>query len=273
MSMWRRRPKYNCKAYREDKHVHRGPDRVDILTFKYKEMCKMDSSSDSESDASPRWSDTSSKGNVSGAAERRAAQKLPSLTHKPTGWHNVCIDPYDGSSEDSCSSMNGSRRPKKGTCRFWGKFRRGTAMHGPLPKEAKRSGTTDGAGGSHFGDIHMSSDSEIDFTNQNGNWPSSDVKDSKAGVLEDSGVFTRSPSDPPGPALSTVGGDCVRAVRGSSNENDQETPTPQLQSPDCTTGYDSLSKRKLVLPQGEMGYWHRKRQCMTKVEEESHSPE
>ncbi|XP_062379254.1 uncharacterized protein LOC134067820 isoform X2 [Sardina pilchardus] len=269
MSMWRRRSKYICKANREDKHVHRGPDRVDILTFKYK-MCKMDSSSDSESDASPRWSDTSSKGNVSGAAERKSAQKLPSMTHKQTGWHNVCIDPYDGSSEDSCTSTNDSRRPKKGSCRFWVKFRRGTAMHGPLPKEVKRNGTADGAGGSHFGDIHMLSDPEIDITNQKGNWPSSDVNDSEAKVLEDSGVFIKSLSDSPSPALLTDGGDCVQSLHGPSNGNSQEAATPP---PDYITGHDSLFKRKLFPAQGEMGYWHRKRQCVTKIDRESNSPE
>ncbi|XP_041928718.1 uncharacterized protein LOC121693391 [Alosa sapidissima] len=264
MSTWRRRSKYNCKANREDKHVHRGPDRVDILTFKYKEMCKMDSSSDSESDASPRWSDTSSKGNVSSAAERKAAQKLPSMTHKPTGWHNVCIDPYDGSSEDSCTSTNDSRRPKKGSCRFWVKFRRGSAMHGPLPKEVKRSGPADGAG-----DIHMLSDPEIDITNQKGHWPSSDVNGSEAKVLEDSGVFTKSLSDSPSPVLLTDGGDCVQSLHGPSNENSQETGT---QPPDYISGHDSLFKRKLFPAQGEMGYWNRKRQCVTKMGRESNSP-
>ncbi|KAL2098694.1 hypothetical protein ACEWY4_005174 [Coilia grayii] len=270
MSVWRRRSKYICKAHREEKHIHRGPDRVDILTLRYKEMCKMDSSSDSETDASPRWSDTSSKGNASGASERKAAQKLPSVVHKPTGWHNVRIDPYDGSSEDSCTSANDSRRPKKGSCRFWGKCRRGTAVHGSLPRVVRRCGPIDGGGGSLFGDVHMSSDSEDDFTNQDVNWPCRDVRDSKAVVLEDSGVSTRSPSDSAVSALFPVGGDSVPLMQGSSNDTNQDSAASRPQSPDCITGHDSLFKRKLFL---ETGYWHRKRQCVTNMEEEGINPE
>ncbi|KAL4613109.1 hypothetical protein GN956_G23371 [Arapaima gigas] len=79
-----------------------GTGCVEKLALKYMEMCKVESSTDSGSDTSPRWSDTSTKGCTSSVCERRTLQKMMSFVSKPAGYHHlVGLDPYDGSSEDS----------------------------------------------------------------------------------------------------------------------------------------------------------------------------
>lgn len=134
-------------------------------------------------------------------------------------------------------------------------------MHAPPPKDMKRSGPADGPGGTHFADIHMLSDTEMDLTKGNANWPSGDVKDCNAEVLEDSGVFTRSPSASQTPAPLTGASHCVlSAAKGSP---DKSGPKTAAHSSGSITGHDPLSKRKLLFVQGEMGSWHRKRQCVT----------
>lgn len=137
-------------------------------------------------------------------------------------------------------------------------------MHGPLPKEVKRSGTADGLGGTHFADIHMLSDTEIDFTKKNYSWPPNDVKDSKA--EEDSGVFTRSPFGSHRPALLNVASDCVQsAANDSPDKTSEETAARPYGN---ITGHDSLFKRK---PQGEVGSWHRKKRCVATGQREQQS--
>ncbi|KAM6912240.1 uncharacterized protein FYW49_010752 [Xenentodon cancila] len=92
---------------REDHKDVLAANHVDQLTFKYMEMCKVESSTDSDSEISPRWSDTSTLGCVSSASECGASRRGVSLTHKSTGKHACCslfLDPYDGSSEDSDGS-------------------------------------------------------------------------------------------------------------------------------------------------------------------------
>ncbi|XP_005801376.2 uncharacterized protein LOC102232350 isoform X1 [Xiphophorus maculatus] len=78
-------------------------------------MCKMDSSTDSDSEISPRWSDTSTLGCVSSAPESRTSCRTVALTYKSAGRHGCCslfLDPYDGSSEDS-EEPNGASREKR----------------------------------------------------------------------------------------------------------------------------------------------------------------
>ncbi|XP_063040380.1 uncharacterized protein LOC134435387 isoform X2 [Engraulis encrasicolus] len=204
-------------------------------------------------------SDYGHNGNASGTTERSsAAQKPSTVLHKHTGWHNVGIDPYDGSSEDSCTSVNDSKRPKKGTnsYRFWGKSRRGTAAHGSFPRLVKRCVPLDSGvgGGSLFGDIHMLSGSDDDLTSQQVNWPC-DVQEPKVQVLEDSGISTRSLADSPMPVPVSVPvcGDCTPSTEGSPINSSLES------------SHDMLFKRKLFL---DTGYWHRKRRCVTKTVED-----
>ncbi|CAL9687078.1 unnamed protein product [Knipowitschia caucasica] len=96
------------------------PSSVDHLSFKYM-MCKVESSTDSESEISPRWSDTSTMGCVSSAAESDSVPRSLPLLPRPScrvPAHSLFLDPYDGSSEDSDASMDvqsrrGSRPPAK----------------------------------------------------------------------------------------------------------------------------------------------------------------
>ncbi|MED6273457.1 hypothetical protein CHARACLAT_006591, partial [Characodon lateralis] len=85
------------------------PNPMDQLTL----SCMMESSTDSDSEISPRWSDTSTLGCVSSAPESRTSRRAVSLTYKSAGRHACCslfLDPYDGSSEDSDESNGGTSR-------------------------------------------------------------------------------------------------------------------------------------------------------------------
>ncbi|KAG1952297.1 hypothetical protein F2P79_010229 [Pimephales promelas] len=138
-------------------------DAVGRLAFKYMEMCKVDSSSDSESDTSPRWSDVSTKGWDNSAPESREA---PEKLQKN---YQQCLDPYDGSSEDSGSSDGGvqKRRPR-----------------GPV---RRRAGIRD------HPDVLMRSSSDSD--SQSRCWPEVCVRLD----LSDSGIHTRSGLSSPAP--------------------------------------------------------------------------
>ncbi|XP_072313402.1 uncharacterized protein [Eucyclogobius newberryi] len=72
-------------------------------------MCKVESSTDSEREISPRWSDTSTVGCGTSAAESDGVLQTLPLRPTSTGRHGCCsvfLDPYDGSSEDSDVSMD-----------------------------------------------------------------------------------------------------------------------------------------------------------------------
>ncbi|KAK0139761.1 hypothetical protein N1851_023334 [Merluccius polli] len=99
------------------------PSSVEKLAFKYMELCKLESSTDSESDISLRSSDTSTMALVSTSRpDRRPLQKsMLSLSHKGGGrlpCYCRFLDPYDGSSEDSDESSSApagvlGRRPRQ----------------------------------------------------------------------------------------------------------------------------------------------------------------
>ncbi|XP_077077844.1 uncharacterized protein LOC143731069 isoform X2 [Siphateles boraxobius] len=137
-------------------------DVVGRLAFKYM-MCTVDSSSDSETDTNPRWSDVSTKGWENSAPESREA---PERLQKN---YQQCLDPYDGSSEDSGSSDGGvpKRRPR-----------------GPV---RRRAGIRD------HPDVLMRSSS--DSETQSHCWPEVCVRLD----LSDSGIHTRSGLSSPAP--------------------------------------------------------------------------
>ncbi|XP_010795888.1 uncharacterized protein isoform X1 [Notothenia coriiceps] len=121
-----------------ERHV---PNNMDQLAYKYMEMCKV-SSSDSDSEISPRLSDTSTMGCVSITPESLTFRRTLPLTQKPAGRYGCCslfLDPYDGSSEDSDEpNINGGvscRRFKQqgkgggGGSRFSGRSRRFILNH------------------------------------------------------------------------------------------------------------------------------------------------
>ncbi|XP_043999405.1 uncharacterized protein LOC122846469 isoform X2 [Gambusia affinis] len=104
---------------------------MDQLTL----SCMMDSSTDSDSEISPRWSDTSTLVKapesllaVSSAPESRTSRPTVALTYKSAGRHgcySLCLDPYDGSSEDSEESNGASREKRQqGGCSVSGQRRR-----------------------------------------------------------------------------------------------------------------------------------------------------
>ncbi|XP_016398753.1 uncharacterized protein LOC107732034 isoform X2 [Sinocyclocheilus rhinocerous] len=131
--------------------INTQSDAVGRLAFRYM-MCKVDSSSDSESESNPRWSDVSSKGCESSTPE--APQKLQQN-------YQQCLDPYDGSSEDSGSSAEGSRKQRPGGFRTKGTGRRLTFN----PASALRDETPADL---HRVDVQMrsSSDSELESPHQ-----------------------------------------------------------------------------------------------------------
>ncbi|KAL7873533.1 hypothetical protein AOLI_G00126040 [Acnodon oligacanthus] len=221
--------------------VPRGPDSVDRLAFKYMEMCKVDSSSDSESDVSPRWSDASSK-----SLQLCTSLKRPTLLQKPFGRHNQqALDPYDGSSEDSTSSADGSKRQKHGGFRTKGRGRRAAPNPAPLP-EVRRPGSRDGVPV----DVQMrsSSDSELKAVNP-GDFTPRGRKCANAEILEK-------------PLYSPV----VPCGRETFQLSDDLLKSP--------THLGSLSKRKLfgTLADSEE-YIRRKKQCITQMETETIFPE
>ncbi|KAF7201631.1 uncharacterized protein [Nothobranchius furzeri] len=112
----------------QDLSDRRAPNSVDQLSFSYTEMCKMDSSTESDSEISPKWSDTSTLECVSRTSQRAS-------TYKSAGRHasySLFLDPYDGSSEDSDESNISSRLRQQGKvcgCRLSGRRRRPVLHH------------------------------------------------------------------------------------------------------------------------------------------------
>ncbi|XP_029544383.1 uncharacterized protein LOC115146447 isoform X2 [Oncorhynchus nerka] len=225
---------------------------MDKLAFKYMELCKVESSTDSESDVSPRWSDTSTMGCGSSAAEgRQPIQRMLTCSHKPVGrysWLSLSLDPYDGSSEDSDESIAGPRRPRQGSCRYWGRSQRRN-NHTPILKEVIKSG---GPTEPHLIDVQMRSASDSEL------WTCSHSK-GRGPVAEtsaDSVLTTK--SSPCTPVFPTFVG--------------AATPVPKVQipekSPNSTIPLRGVFKRKLSLPGAEalQGCYHRKKQCVTKME-------
>ncbi|XP_077587232.1 uncharacterized protein LOC144206254 [Stigmatopora nigra] len=77
---------------------------VEQLAFKYKEMCKVESSTDSDSENCPRSSDTTTMECVSSVPESDSLSMASPLRHGAAGrrgFYSMFLDPYDGSSEDS----------------------------------------------------------------------------------------------------------------------------------------------------------------------------
>ncbi|KAL0969614.1 hypothetical protein UPYG_G00229850 [Umbra pygmaea] len=268
-SMATKRQKHSGSA--DGSLLQNGPSSVDKLAFKYMELCKVVSSTDSESDVSPRCSDTSTMGCVSSPAEsRKPVVKTPTCVHKPMGrylTHSLCVDPYDGSSEDSDESSGCPRRPRQGSCRYWGMRQRRT-NHNPtvnLKEVIRGGGLRAGPPELHVVDIQMrsASESEIWICNQlaapspcdNLEW-----KTPVTGNSSDTGVVSaKSTPCTPG-SLPFVGvATSIQVPRGSS-EKDLDKPINMC-----------FFKRKFSLPgvdsaEAQQEHAHRKRQCVTKME-------
>ncbi|XP_061651945.1 uncharacterized protein LOC133488292 isoform X1 [Phyllopteryx taeniolatus] len=167
-------------AHRRRRRPHLNPDPSDSgktsnmeqLAFKYKEMCKVESSTDSDSEISPRWSDTSTMECVSSAPESGSLRRTLPLVHDPAGrqgCYSLFLDPYDGSSEDSddinMDPSAPSRRTRQHGARFQRRSRRfilhpphSTAFR-PMVEPTERVREQ----GRHLVDVHMKcvDDSEV----------------------------------------------------------------------------------------------------------------
>ncbi|XP_051723904.1 uncharacterized protein LOC127498521 [Ctenopharyngodon idella] len=212
-------------------------DVVGRLAFKYMEMCKVDSSSDSESDTNPRWSDVSSKGCESSAPENREAPKKLQKNYQQ------CLDPYDGSSEDSGSSDDGVKKQRHGGLRI-----KGTGRRSSVNPQMRRAGTRP-----DDPDVQMRSSSDSEVCNQDC-WSVMCAKPD----LSDSGFNSRSglssPAVPSAPEtlLHAAGPSCSRIPSGS---------------PDSPAVHAAFSKRKFFPPSGEVeDGMRRKRQCISDME-------
>ncbi|XP_045918443.1 uncharacterized protein LOC123978885 isoform X1 [Micropterus dolomieu] len=277
-----------------DRHVS---NNMDQLAFKYMDMCKVESSTDSDSEISPRWSDTSTMGCVSSAPESGTFRRTLPLTHKPAGRHggySLFLDPYDGSSEDSDESNVdvgvSSRRTKQqgkgggGGCRFSGRSRR-FILHHPasvalreVVKNGMRDAVTDQK---HLLDVQMKcgSDSELwvceldilpshndrdDCRDLNKELANESTMHTQTMDIEyhcqfdNSGLHARKPSTPETPGL------VIPVVGRSSRMLDCCSERP---SSGCNLR--SVYKRKLGSPGAEVvEQGQRKRQCVVNMEDE-----
>ncbi|XP_071353909.1 uncharacterized protein [Trachinotus anak] len=282
----RRRRQRSLPGHNE-RHV---PNNVDQLAFKYM-MCKVESSTDSDSEISPRWSDTSTMGCASSAPDRGTLRRtLPLKPAARHGCYSLFLDPYDGSSEDSEESNTDagvSRRTRQqgqgggGGCRFSGRTRR-FILHHPASvalREVMKNGMRDPVTEQqHLLDVQMKcgSDSEL-WVCEFDTLPSHSDKDSCRDLptetasdptthaqtmdmefqLDDSGLHATRSSTPhtPGP-LTPVGGSPSWMLDSSSERS---------HSP-CNLR--SLNKRKMGLPGTEaVEVGQRKRQCVVDIED------
>ncbi|XP_024293564.1 uncharacterized protein LOC112262092 [Oncorhynchus tshawytscha] len=268
MATTNRQQQHSLPGFPDDSLVESGPSSMDKLAFKYMELCKVESSTDSESDVSPRWSDTSTMGCGSSAAEsRQPIQRMLTCSHKPVGrysWLSLSLDPYDGSSEDSDESIAGPRRPRQGSCRYWGRSQRRN-NHTPIPKEVIKSG---GPTEPHLIDVQMrsASDSELWTCSHMDTMSSCSHSKGRGPVAEtsaDSVLTTK--SSPCTPVFPTFVGAATSVPKVQITEK----------SPDSTIPLRGVFKRKLSLPGAEalQDCYHRKKQCVTKMEAGDSPPE
>ncbi|XP_037343394.2 uncharacterized protein LOC119228129 isoform X2 [Pungitius pungitius] len=265
----------------------RVPNNVDQLAFKYM-LCKVESSTDSESEISPRWSDTSAMGCVSSTPERGTLTRTLRLTHKPVGRHgcySLFLDPYDGSSEDSdeskdvgCSSRQTRQRGKvdggESGCRLPGRNRR-FILH--PASVAMRESVTEQQQQQHLLDVQMKcgSDSELrvlDIINSHGerdccrkltaenandSTMQSQTMDTEMHCpFNDSGLHTTKSS------TSCLSGAGTPVERGLSQRLESSSET----SP-CPSNPRSVYKRKLGFPEEERAeLGQRKRQCVVNMD-------
>ncbi|XP_051578927.1 uncharacterized protein LOC127455248 isoform X2 [Myxocyprinus asiaticus] len=224
-------------------------DVVGRLAFKYM-MCKVDSSLDSESETNPRWSDACE----SSTPEKHAAsQKLQRLSGQN---YQQCLDPYDGSSEDSDSSNKGAKRQRPGTLRMKGRGHRSD-------RDVRRAVTRQDLPEHHDVDIQMrsSSDSEQGF------WSPCQAVTCVKVDLSDSGFNTRSsiisPAVPSGTETS------LHTTESNSKWIQSGWVQASPGSPDSPAFHGAFSKRKFFPPSGDVDEgMRRKRPCISDMEVE-----
>ncbi|TNN61012.1 hypothetical protein EYF80_028790 [Liparis tanakae] len=272
---------------------------MDQLAYKYMELCKVESSTDSDSEISPRWSDTSTLGCVSSTPESGTFRRTLPLTRTPAGRHgcySLFLDPYDGSSEDSDESnldvgvtsrqtrQQGKSGGGGGGCRFLGRRRR-FLFHHPASvafREMVKNGTRDPVTQpqQHLLDVQMKcgSDSELcvrdvapshrnrdgcrDLTEEPANDPTmlSQTTDIEMHCqFNDSGLNVTIPSTSHLPGPVTP----VEGTLSQRLDSSSETTSPR------PCNLRSIYKRKLGFPEADVGeLGQRKRQRVVSMHDE-----
>ncbi|XP_061824213.2 uncharacterized protein [Nerophis lumbriciformis] len=224
---------------------------MEQLANKYM-MCKVESSTDSDSEISPRWSDTSTMECVSSAPESGTLKQTLPLMREPPGKHgcySLFLDPYDGSSEDSDDTDVPSRRTRqqgKGGGRLSRKNRR-FILHHPAAIGFRQLVKTPPEQ-QHLVDVHMKC-----------------VEDSEVWLCELVSLSSQADLYRGGPAEEMPTGSDVKVKLF----DDSALPsTLSARSPGKPCNLRVLFKRKLAVPAAEgLELGHRKRPCVVNMEE------
>ncbi|XP_074547687.1 uncharacterized protein LOC141806227 [Halichoeres trimaculatus] len=279
----------------QDHSERHAPNKVDQLAFKCM-MCKVESSTDSESEISPRWSDTSTMGCASSAPERLTFRRALPLTHKPAvkhGCYSLFLDPYDGSSEDSDESgtnggVSGRRTRQQGRggggggSRFFCRSRR-VILHHPASAALRevvqtrmRNPTIEQE---HLLDVQMKcvSDSELWICKLNTDRVERrDLKDQVSSDLSmhsqamDVGLCCQFDD-------SGLQNTCTPQTSGPATRVDvcsSQIPDSSPEKPHSLCNLRSVYKRKLGFPGADVAeLGQRKKQCVFSIEDSASEPE
>ncbi|XP_008305110.1 uncharacterized protein LOC103376502 [Stegastes partitus] len=258
---------------------------MDQLTMQYMVRSGMESSTESDSEISPRWSDTSTMGCASSAPESGTSRRA-TVTHKLAARHgcnSLFLDPYDGSSENSDeshidvgASSRQTRQQKKKT-RLLSRRKR-FFLHEPAsvsPREEVKRGMRNSATKQQLLDAGIAFESEAELwlcelaalsyeSDEEGCGNLTEERTNKSPThtqtmdveqpLDDSGLQATRSSSPHTPVKESP-----PQVRDSSSER----------SPN-SCNLRSFFKRKLGMPGAEeaVGLSQNKRQCVMSMEDE-----
>ncbi|XP_061700864.1 uncharacterized protein LOC133513795 [Syngnathoides biaculeatus] len=215
---------------------------MEQLAFNYKEMCKVESSTDSDSEISPRLSDASTMECASSAPESGGLRQTLPLTHDPAGrqgCYSLFLDPYDGSSEDSDDINVDTGAPSRRARQQGRSHRRSRRfiLH-PPPSTGFRPAEASREPGRHLVDVHMKR-----------------VDDSEVWLCELTEDLTGS--------RAAAGGIRVRCRLHC----DARLPEGSSERPANPCNVRVVLKRKLSAPAAD-GLEQKKKQCVDRMEEE-----
>ncbi|XP_066550363.1 uncharacterized protein LOC136716862 [Amia ocellicauda] len=246
----KRRQKRAVQGFGDGKDGRKCSESVERLAFKYMEKCKVESSTDSDSDTSP-------EGCVSSTPESGAARKvLPVGQARGGRYHLPSLDPYDGSSEDSSDESDGnSRRQRQGGSVPRVRGQTGGSSSVSFPKDPGKSAPSVKLGELQPPtDIQMrsSSDSEV----RAGEPVSPRGREGCGDMPVDSGVHTESSLSTPG-QFAFVSLTPVRLPESPSYRSRagprRTYPRPPEEVPDSPAPHEAFPKRKSGFPGVEAG--------------------
>ncbi|XP_041122776.1 uncharacterized protein LOC121324712 isoform X1 [Polyodon spathula] len=228
----------------DGKDARRSWESVERLAFKYMEKCKVESSTDSDSDTSP-------EGCASSTSESGAAKKGPvSRSSLPS------LDPYDGCSEDSSDLSDCSLRSRQPVSSNPPRGVPSTEQES-FPKDPGKCGAAcvklhaAGSKASPPADVHMRSSSDSETTASR-----SLKREPLWQRAVDSGILTESP-------LSTPG-QCAYVSRTLARLPESPTYRARHSPP----ALDTMPKRKLGFPGPDTAERvHKKKQRVVTLED------